>query len=121
MRAFKRPIIDMLVLLQSDPVVNIAAPEAAQTDLLVWAGMLSTSEWLPVPREPGGLTLRHKLLTADAAGVVEGEVNDGAGVGGVGLDEDGMIITCFQYFRNNDMICFMKDLKGADSVRKRQH
>ena len=113
MRAFKRPIIDMLVLLQSDPVVNIAAPEAAQADLLVWAGMLSTSEWLPVPREPGGPTLRHKLFTADAAGVAEGEVNDGAGVGGVGLDEDGMIITCFQYIWNNDMICFMKDSKGA--------
>ena len=32
----------------------------------------------PVPREPCGPPLRHKLFTADTAGVA-----DGAGVGGV--------------------------------------
>ena len=37
----------------------------------------------PVPREPCGPPLRHKLFTADTAGVADGEVNDGAGVGGV--------------------------------------
>ena len=41
-------------------------------------------------------SLHHKLFTADAAGVAEGEVNDGAGVGGVGLDEEGIVISCFQ-------------------------
>ena len=113
MRAFKRPLIDMLVCLLANPDVSIAAHPEAKNDLLVWAGMLSSSTWLPVPREPCGPTLRHKLFTADAAGVADGEVNDGAGVGGVGLDEEGRIISCFQYIWDNNMISVKKDSKGA--------
>ena len=113
MRAFKRPLIDMLVWLQARPEECMPATQDAKADLLVWAGMLSLSEWIPIPREPCGPTLRHKLFTADAAGVAEGEVNDGAGVGGVGLDEDGIVITCFQYIWDNRMISFMSDSKGA--------
>ena len=113
MRAFKRPLIEFLVFLQHQPESKYPAPEAAKADLLVWAGMLSLSEWLPVPREPCGPPLRHKLFTADAAGVADGEVNEGAGVGGVGLDEDGVIISCFQVIWDNDMISYKKDSKGA--------
>ena len=83
------------------------ATQDAKADPLVWAGMLSLSEQIPVPREPCGPTLRHKLFTADAAGVAEGEVNVGAGVGGVGLDADGIVISCFQYIWDNRMISFM--------------
>ena len=45
--------------------------------------------------------------------MADGKVNDGAGVGGVGLDEDGVIILCFQVLWDNDMINFKKDSKGA--------
>ena len=30
-------------------------------------------------------------------------MNDGAGVGGVGLDEEGLVISCFQYIWDNRM------------------
>ena len=113
MRAFNRPLIDMLVWLQARPEECMPSTNEARADLFVWAGMLSQSEWIPVPREPCGPTLRHKLFTADAAGVAEGEVNDGAGVGGVGLDEEGLVISCFQYIWDNRMISFLKDSKGA--------
>ena len=113
MRCFKRQIIDFMMYLQSNTDILAPAPESTRSDLLVWAGMLSLSEWLPVPREPCGPPLRYKLFTADAAGVADGKVNDGAGVGGVGLDEDGVIISCFQVLWDDDMINFKKDSKGA--------
>ena len=93
----------MLVWLQARPEECMPSTNEARADLFVRAGMLSQSEWIPVPREPCRPTLRHKLFTADAAGVAEGEVNDGAGVGGVGLDEEGLVISCFQYIWDNRM------------------
>ena len=44
MRAFKRPLIEFLVSLQSRPESKHPVPEAAKADLLVRAGMLSLSE-----------------------------------------------------------------------------
>ena len=40
-------------------------------------------------------------------------MNDGAGVRGVGLDEDRVIISCFQVLWDDNMINFKKDSKGA--------
>ena len=73
MRAFKRLLIEFLVFLQSQPESKHPAPEAAKADLLVWAGMLSLSEWL---RSQGSRVVRHSdtnflLLTQQVSRMVK--------------------------------------------------
>ena len=73
MRAFNRLLIEFRVFLQSQPESKHPAPEAAKADLLVWAGMLSLSEWL---RSQGSRVVRHSdtnflLLTQQVSRMVK--------------------------------------------------
>ena len=113
MRIFKKPLNDILSKLQTGQNAREFLSEAARVDLLTWAGMLSDNCRFPIPREPTAPPLRHIHLSTDAAGVAEGEKNEGAGVGGVALDEEGEILFCYQHLWDKEMIEEKKDNKGA--------
>jgi hypothetical protein len=113
MQMYKKPLNDMLGCLQNSDIDSALLTADAKSDLLVWAGMLSMSDLLPIPREPSGPPLRFIHLSSDAAGVAEGEENTGAGVGGVGLDGEGRIMSCFQHIWDHEMITEKRDSKGA--------
>ena len=113
MQLFKKPLNEMLSFLQNNVSESVNVTPQARKDLLVWAGMLSMSDHLPIPREPSAPPLQFIHLSSDAAGVAEGEENSGAGVGGIGLDREGRIMSCFQFIWDNEMITVKKDSKGA--------
>jgi len=75
MQMYKKPLNDMLGCLQNSDNDSALLTADAKSDLLVWAGMLSMSDLLPIPREPSGPPLRFIHLSSDAAGVAEGEEN----------------------------------------------
>jgi len=113
MKLFRQPLNSCLSWLQNNAGMKCSITGQAKNDLWVWAGMLSLSDRLPIPPETSGPPLRHLHFVSDAAGVAEGETNKGTGVGGIGMDEEGVPICCFQEFWDDNMISVMKDTKGA--------
>lgn len=113
MQVFKRPLNSDLGWLQNHTGRSIKLSDQSIKDLLTWAKMVSCASRLPIPSELGSPPLRYLHFTSDAAGVAENEENKGTGVGGIGLDEEGIIICCFQEFWEDKMITEKKDNKGA--------
>ena len=113
LKIYRQPLNNCLSWLQNNIGKKICLPDQAKADLWVWAGMLTQSDRLPIPFSSPDPPLRYIHLTSDAAGVPEGEENEGAGVGGIGLDEEGIPICCFQEFWGESMITEGRDSKGA--------
>ena len=110
---FKHPLNCDLAWLQNNEGKKTTLSGQSKKDLLVWSRMIHSADRLPIPLETSDPPLRFMQFSSDAAGVADKEENNGTGVGGVGLNEDGEIVHCFQEFWNDDMITTQKDSKGA--------
>ena len=114
LKGFKKPLNDMLSFLQNNPSEKCCVSERAEDDLYVWAGMLSdTSFKLPIPHEPCHSPAYCKEFVSDAAGNPSGLPGSGAGVGGVGFDEEGVVILAFQHIWSENLVCVLEDEKGV--------
>ena len=114
MKAFKKPLNDVLSYLQNNPYNTCALSEYVINDLFVWAGMLSdVSGRYPIPHEPASPPMACKKFISDAAGNAENSAYTETGVGGICLDENGEIILAFQHIWDKEMITEKKDGKGA--------
>ena len=113
MQLFRHPLNSDLSWLQNNEGKKKELSEQSKKDLLVWARMVQHADKLPIPLEPSSPPLRHMELYSDAAGVADKCQNEGTGVGGVVLNEDGVIVCCFQEFWAEEMITYKKDQKGA--------
>ena len=113
MTGFRGNLNKELGWFQNNPEKTKKLSKEAVKELWVWAGMLIKSERYPIPNEAGAPPLRAVHISSDAAGDPEGKGGRGAGIGGVGLNEEGEVNMCFQYLWKEEMITKKKDDKGA--------
>jgi hypothetical protein len=88
-------------------------------ELFLWSNcVMSNQSWFPIPAEPSGPTIQHKMFISDAAGVPDLEsFKSKVGVGGLGFDEEGCIVNAFQFFWEKSFVSFL-DSKGAEMGSK---
>jgi hypothetical protein len=86
----------------------------AKDDLFVWAScIIDNVNWFPIPVRPSLPPIQHRVFVSDAAGLPEGKkFTSNEGVGGIGFDEEGCIISAFQVIWQEKFINFI-DNKGA--------
>jgi hypothetical protein len=114
MSAYRRPLYDCLKTGLCDPLLTCTISDQAKKDLLIWAACIKDSAYgLPIPKEPTLPSINHFSFVSDAAGVPDlNNFKKDAGVGGVGFDKDGAIISAFQFIWEKEFFEFV-DEKGA--------
>jgi hypothetical protein len=88
--------------------------DEALYELKVWANCIFDNVLsLPIPSRPSPPPVQHRCFISDAAGVSDLQnFSNNEGVGGVGFDEEGKIISAYQVLWNESFISFV-DNKGA--------
>jgi hypothetical protein len=92
---------------------------AAISELKVWAAcMIDNKLGFPIPARPSEPPVFSNIFVSDAAGVPNVEKFAGnEGVGGIGFDYEGHIISAYQYFWSEKLIQY-HDAKGASMGAK---
>lgn len=85
---FKRNMLDDLCMLHGTSNGRGVIGQNTKADLLIWLGFLLDKDvWLPIPSEPCGPPIAHKMFILDAAGLSVDGVFGFPGVASVGFSE----------------------------------
>jgi hypothetical protein len=119
MNFFKKPLNDLLCACFENPDSATVVNDTVKQDLLVWAACIMDSvEGLPICNYYYAPPLTYKSLASDAAGVpFTGLYKGGVGVGCIGFDEQGVVISAFQFFWSKNFVSW-KDNKEAEMGSK---
>jgi hypothetical protein len=120
MKFFNKPLNDMLRDCYESPSGKSVVSEVVKNDLWVWAACILGGEGggYPICSYYYAPPLRYKSFASDAAGVPFTAIfKENTGVGCIGFNEQGEIISAFQYFWKFSFVAW-KDSKGAEMGSK---
>ena len=113
MKPFLRPLQLHMIMLEEAKMSSCQMTEELEKDLKTWWAFLEDNKgWMNIPEEIGEPPLWHKTFTTDAAGWQSGDGPSQVGMGGVGFDEEGILIYAKQTLWNTEKASVFMDSKG---------